>query len=163
MINLEKPKEQRSCGTCEVCCVVMGIDILQKPPGTPCPLLARSVKKDGVGCGVYDTKPECCTEFKCLWLHGAVGNGEEDRPDMLGVMFDYLRSAETIAKVGNVIIAYEVVEGALSTERMKYWIKKMADKMPVVLNFLDGKKQITGRESLLKQILIIKDGQIMFH
>ncbi len=177
MINLEKPKEKRECGDCEVCCTVMGVDIIGKKPMIPCHYLHKTVTLGPLqltgcasyddppklhGCSIYDTKPECCTEFKCLWLHGAVGN-DDDRPNQLGVMFDYLRSADTIAKVGNIIIAYEVTPGALSTERVQYWIKKMSEKMPIILNYLGGKKTITGRKSLLDKILVIKDGNIMIH
>lgn len=53
------------CGSCTLCCKVMGIDSdwLKKAPDTWC---SKCDKKKG--CTVYDDRPEDCREFECLWL-----------------------------------------------------------------------------------------------
>lgn len=53
----------RSCGTCTLCCKVLKITELQKPKGVWC----RHCKP-GDGCGIYDTKPNECSQFYCLFL-----------------------------------------------------------------------------------------------
>lgn len=57
----------RVCGDCSLCCKVFDINRpdegLVKPGNTWC--------KDclpGTGCGIYETRPPVCAEFKCAWL-----------------------------------------------------------------------------------------------
>lgn len=53
----------RECGSCTLCCKVMGITELQKPRGTWCKhCLPRK------GCGIYETRPTECRSFFCGWL-----------------------------------------------------------------------------------------------
>ncbi len=52
----------RTCGTCTLCCKVMRIDALQKPMGVWC-----SQCTPGKGCKIYDTRPDECRVFYCLW------------------------------------------------------------------------------------------------
>jgi hypothetical protein len=54
---------ERSCGTCTLCCKVLGVLALQKPEGTWCQHCIT-----GRGCGIYETRPEECRSFGCLWL-----------------------------------------------------------------------------------------------
>jgi len=93
-----------SCDGCTVCCKVMKVSELEKPGNTWCQHC-----KIGDGCGIYDTRPESCRVYECLWLKtqrlgkpipfelrpdksrvviGTANNGEEivlyvtpDRPD----------------------------------------------------------------------------------
>lgn len=65
----------RECGSCTLCCKVMGISALDKPRGRWCPHC-----KPGKGCGAYDVRPDECRTFSCLWL-GEGFLGEEWRPD----------------------------------------------------------------------------------
>lgn len=67
--------EPRSCGPCTLCCKVMGITALQKPRGRWCPQC-----QPGKGCRAYDSRPDECRSFACLWL-GEGFLGEEWRPD----------------------------------------------------------------------------------
>jgi hypothetical protein len=53
----------RSCGTCTLCCKVMGIGALEKPGGTWCVHC-----RPGKDCGIYETRPPECRSFACLWL-----------------------------------------------------------------------------------------------
>lgn len=52
-------------------------------------------------CGIYSTKPEECTSFKCLWLMGV--GASKDRPDRSGI---FLYGSTSV--FGEAIIASEV-------------------------------------------------------
>lgn len=51
------------CGDCTMCCKLMGVKELDKPKNVMC----TNCKK-GVGCTIYDTRPESCSGFRCVWL-----------------------------------------------------------------------------------------------
>jgi hypothetical protein len=53
----------RACGSCTMCCKVLGIDDLKKPAGRWC-VNARA----GVGCVIHDERPSVCRSFQCMWL-----------------------------------------------------------------------------------------------
>jgi len=55
----------RECGTCTLCCKLLGVEELNKPVGVWC-----SHCRKGEGCGIYPTRPEVCRIFECLWLQG---------------------------------------------------------------------------------------------
>ena len=68
-----------SCDGCTACCKVMQIEELNKPANTWCPHCTI-----GVGCGIYDTRPESCRVYECIWLQtqrGAKPLALELRPD----------------------------------------------------------------------------------
>ena len=54
----------RACGKCSLCCKVLGIGELNKPPGTWC----SHCRPGKVGCAIYDQRPSECASFTCLWL-----------------------------------------------------------------------------------------------
>ena len=64
----------RSCGDCTLCCKVMRIATLDKPPGSWCKHC-----KPGTGCTIYADRPQECRDFSCLYLLNAE-LGEEWRP-----------------------------------------------------------------------------------
>lgn len=75
----------RSCGPCTACCTVIGVREglgAPKPPGVPCTHLAACG-----GCSIYKSRPEECRTYACLWLQGM--GSIEDRPDLLGVVYDH--------------------------------------------------------------------------
>ena len=53
------------CGSCNLCCKVLGIEEIGKPKQTWCPHCDK-----GKGCRIYDSpaKPQECTAYTCLWL-----------------------------------------------------------------------------------------------
>jgi hypothetical protein len=55
--------ETRTCGSCTLCCKILGIVELDKPQGRWC-----AVCKPGVGCQAYDQRPQSCRDFSCAWL-----------------------------------------------------------------------------------------------
>ena len=65
----------RPCGSCSLCCKVIGIAALDKPAGQWCPHFAK-----GVGCAVYGGAPSECRTFQCYWSTFVL-KGDEWRPD----------------------------------------------------------------------------------
>lgn len=63
MKKLDKPAPGRSCGSCTMCCKVHGIAEIAKPIGKWCPHC-----EIGKSCRIYDTRPQECRTFHCLWL-----------------------------------------------------------------------------------------------
>jgi hypothetical protein len=55
--------DERACGPCTVCCVVLKIEApeLRKKAQTPCRHLT------GRGCGIYAARPGICQKFLCGW------------------------------------------------------------------------------------------------
>jgi hypothetical protein len=62
-MRLDTPAAGRSCGGCTMCCKVLGITELAKPVGKWC-----THCEIGKGCKIYETRPEECRKFHCLWL-----------------------------------------------------------------------------------------------
>ena len=53
----------RSCAGCTLCCKVLGIDELQKQPGSWCKHF-----EPASGCRIYDDRPQECRTFNCGYL-----------------------------------------------------------------------------------------------
>lgn len=70
---------KRVCGECSVCCTIVGVASLHKPPGRPC------VHMGPEGCSIFGQpeRPLECSRFKCAWLHGA---DWVKKPDIGGVV-----------------------------------------------------------------------------
>ena len=71
-------KKYRKCGQCTACCTTLKIVSLEKPAGSPCKHLKRS------GCGFYESRPEECRGFQCVWSEHLLPNSA--RPDKSGIM-----------------------------------------------------------------------------
>ena len=65
----------RECGTCTMCCKVMGIKEIDKPSGQWCPHCLP-----GRGCAIYSDRPSECRTFNCDWLQ-AEALGPEWKPE----------------------------------------------------------------------------------
>lgn len=53
----------KDCGTCGLCCKLMGVTALQKPAGRWCRHFGKTT-----GCAIYADRPSDCRVFNCLWL-----------------------------------------------------------------------------------------------
>ena len=73
----------RSCGTCTMCCKVLRVATLHKPPGQWCQHCAA-----GQGCTIYETRPGECAAFSCVWL-STPGLGEEWLPAKCKIVLVY--------------------------------------------------------------------------
>ena len=54
----------RECGTCTLCCKVVGVLEIAKPAGVWCP----HCKGGGKRCTIYDTRFASCRAFYCQWM-----------------------------------------------------------------------------------------------
>lgn len=52
-----------ACGSCRMCCKILGVETIKKPCGTMC---QHADKK--VGCRIYESRPEECRTFSCMWV-----------------------------------------------------------------------------------------------
>ena len=71
----------KTCGSCTMCCKLMGIAELKKPAWTECVHVAP-----GIGCRIYQDRPRSCRQFICGWLLDP-GMGPELKPDKCRVIF----------------------------------------------------------------------------
>jgi len=95
----------RTChshGSCTACCVTRDVPELEKPPGMRCDHQTPN------GCAIYETRPDSCREFACLWLDG--WGAAADSPLRLGVVLTFPRSPQGDAMYH----AHEAQPGALS-------------------------------------------------
>ena len=63
----------RTCGTCSLCCKLVGVDALDKPEDAWCPHVCPGQG----GCSIYADRPASCRNFICAWLSGAPDFGDE--------------------------------------------------------------------------------------
>ena len=56
-------RQERSCGTCTLCCKVLTVEELRKPNGQWCPHCIK-----GRGCAIYSDRPNECRRFQCGYL-----------------------------------------------------------------------------------------------
>lgn len=56
----------KTCGECTLCCKIVSLPELEKPANVPC---HHCVLKKG--CAIYDTRPQGCRDYTCLWLISA--------------------------------------------------------------------------------------------
>lgn len=66
----------RTCGTCTLCCKVLEVPSLAKPPGQWCAHVVQ-----GRGCGIHGRHPADCQAFACGWLT-AMDLGPEWKPEV---------------------------------------------------------------------------------
>jgi hypothetical protein len=65
----------RECGKCNLCCKVLRVEEISKEANTWCKNCSR-----GLGCNIYNRRPESCQKFECTWLQ-VEELPEEYRPD----------------------------------------------------------------------------------
>lgn len=70
----------RDCGTCTLCCKLIAVTELDKPPGEWCPHVVRKG-----GCAIHATRPAGCRVFFCHWMTEK-GLGPEWKPERSKLM-----------------------------------------------------------------------------
>jgi len=121
----------RSCGDCHVCCILLEIAALAKPPRESCVHLA------GGQCSRYETRPDACRAFHCLWLRGALqSNDTRLRPENLGVLLDAYVSLPS-HKLR--IVAVEVWADALEHADARAILAALAEFGTVTVYYRDGR------------------------
>ena len=81
----------KDCGECNWCCFFPAGKGLNKPRNSWCKHC-----EVGVGCAIYDDRPESCLTYQCVWLQDQV-MPDDLRPDRCGVMFEIPHGMNTIA------------------------------------------------------------------
>lgn len=117
-----KNAPNRKCGECSLCCKALRVDPLDKPTGVWC-------KHARPGCGIYETRPEECQNFNCLWLLGLFE--DKDRPDKVGGVFWYAdgRLEDENLGVIPIVNVNESHEGAaLANERGRQMMLELVRK-----------------------------------
>jgi len=82
------------CDGCTACCKILNIEELNKPGDTWC-----THCEIGVGCGIYETRPEACRVYECVWLQTQRGGKPlalELRPDKSHVVMGVTNQGEDL-------------------------------------------------------------------
>jgi hypothetical protein len=85
----------RECGSCSMCCKLMGVAEIKKPRGVMCTLHKR-----GKGCTVHKAEgmPKACDTFVCMWLGDKERMfGEDWRPDKLRLIWTTTAKEKVLA------------------------------------------------------------------
>lgn len=72
----------KECGECTLCCELLPIPEINKPENVLCGDCVL-----GKGCGIYNSRPESCRNFNCLYIEDTEMN-EILRPDNCNVIFE---------------------------------------------------------------------------
>ena len=86
-----------SCGTCTACCKIMIVEELSKPSNTWC----RHCKI-GEGCEIYESRPDACRVYECVWLQSQRGG----KPLPLALRPDKSRVVIGVTNKGDDIVLY---------------------------------------------------------
>lgn len=138
--------QERSCGGCTACCEAVAVHEIHKPMWTRCQHQCES------GCGIYESRPEPCQTYQCLW-RGGVLKGEESRPDKLGLILDLRAEGEV-----NVLSAWEMWEGAADQPKVMEMLKELGKSMVIIVRrYRSNKRRIIGPASFLKDEFVITE------
>lgn len=130
----------RTCGDCTLCCFEMAVEEIDKPMCATCPSVTKG------GCGIYQTRPESCRTFECMWLEEPPYGlphllSEEERPDKCGVMF-HAAGDEFMKETGIPMLAArgDFAKGAATLQKIA--------SIGIVLYLVhaDGRRQFMGHE-----------------
>ena len=140
--------EKRTCGGCTICCAIMGVKEMGKPGGRIC-----ADADPGHGCGRYETRPEGCRKFACLWLQGTLPTAA--RPDRLGVMFDATLpdSGLTLATGVQAIIAREAYPMALEHPDVTVLLNALRAKTVLIL-MRGTRRTMIGPPALIQRVVM---------
>jgi hypothetical protein len=127
----------RTCGDCTACCTVLAVDELKKPMRWACEHIVCH------GCRIYDTRPQGCRDFDCLWLRGEISGDESHRPDRLGVIFDSFRHVATNEPR---FVAFEVWKGAFDEPPAAALLADLSARQEVQLSYRDGSWRTIGQK-----------------
>lgn len=141
----------RACGDCVACCQVLNIDEpdMVKPADQMC------MHCTGKGCGVYDSRPQVCRDWDCVWRR-IDSMPMETRPDHLGVLFTIDRQAEPQTPFDRLYFVARAMDGgeALKKGPTKDVCMMLAHgPLPIFASWADGRQLIYPREELAAAIL----------
>lgn len=134
----------RQCGSCSVCCVTLGVPEIEKKAACDCPHRKRGWK----ACSIYDTRPQSCRDFKCMWLEGYFG--AKDKPDLVGCVFQGAYHPD----IGPTLTVHESFPGAANNPRVQRIIDNLSRGMAVIIVPPDGtdRKVISKNPETVRRI-----------
>ena len=127
--------DRNRCGGCSMCCKIVGVTELAKPPNKWCEFCAV-----GSGCRIYQDRPRSCAAFECFWFSNA-WISDELRPDRCKVVFDRMQEA-------NAVLAM-VDPGrpdAWKAKPVERFIKDLVERFKIAVVVMHGPNQ--GRETV---------------
>lgn len=123
-------------------------------PGLQKACYTLCVHSSANGCGIYAGRPSECRAYACLWLDSDLGE-TDDRPDMIGVIFDRPSLVEDHADYRGVpfVCAREVWPDARDGARASDLITRFARSWVVRLTTHDGRTRLLGPGHLLESLV----------
>ncbi|HWI13220.1 MAG TPA: hypothetical protein VNT02_03170 [Burkholderiales bacterium] len=124
------------CDGCTACCRIMGVHELGKAVNQRCVHC-----KAGVGCAIYETRPQSCRTFECVWLQtqrGASPLARELRPDASRVVMSTTPDGETVVLNVGTDRPDAWKRGAIG----KLVSEMLADGVPVLLKCGDAVRKL---------------------
>lgn len=129
----------RTCGECTLCCKLMGVEEIPKPPNVWCEHCDK-----GTGCRIYHGKPESCSAFECSWL------ATPDLPDDLRPDRTHCLLAANLNDDGSL----SSISCFVDPDYPDAWQKApMNDLMRVIVVSMDTPIVITSGPSLKKRVM----------
>jgi hypothetical protein len=89
----ERAASRNRCGSCTLCCRLVGVLELAKPPDEWCRHCLP-----GLGCRIYEDRPKSCQAFECFWFSND-WMPDALRPDRCNVIFEGMQEANTILAI----------------------------------------------------------------
>lgn len=139
---------ENKCGGCTECCTTMKVEqagVIDKPQRVACTHCIKS------GCGIYESRPDPCQGFQCVWLASQLwpelALPSALRPDRCGVVLE-VNSKETI-------IAHSRKEYSWKDPRMLKWLVHRAKIGHVTLNLPDDKVALLNQYGEVERLQYI--------
>ena len=122
----------RDCGGCTMCCKLIGVPAMEKPPGQWC-----SECEIAVGCKIHETRPQMCRDFLCAWAQGIAPLNA--KPDRTRVVLSWTLD-------GKYPVAYVYPErpDAWKKEPLGSWLDNMATILGRVFIVCGNKRYFLG-------------------
>lgn len=122
---------QRECGSCHVCCTMLGVWALGKAAGQPCQ------HETAGGCAIHADRPAVCRDWYCLWLRDRRGLlSDADRPDRVGLIITAERRLRQ--GKGNALVAIEARPAAGLSQPARNLLHRLRAFVPVRLVHYTG-------------------------
>jgi len=115
---------ERECGACRECCIVLEVEAMQKPADVPCRHLCAK------GCGIYQRRPDACSDFTCAWREGQLGR--RDAPNLTHMVIWATRMLSPGGQKLEVIQC-DVAKGAKRHKKTMRYLLAASHVMPVTI------------------------------
>lgn len=145
--------QDRDCGECMVCCEHLSISSpnFHKPADVLC---SNCIINQG--CQIYETRPNVCRTWHCLWRR-VEAIPQELRPDQSGIIFSLIISYDPMELFENAYIVCMALKdrSVFKSPQIAAQIKKFVQEgsLPVFLSFLGGMRLTYPGEDMADAIV----------